>query len=204
MKLLNKKLSRILGFWLIGIVLLNAAGASEDRIKTELASPESTIPLKNALGDKVYSDAMASGKYHYVGNTKCRLCHRKFFLGRKKDHHDFSMEHLTKSNHQEAGNCLVCHSTGFGVPTGFVGIKETPRLANVQCEGCHGPGNVHIDMAKQSMRARKKERVYGFLAGSDNPDRLKKMCMSCHNERWNRSFSDLEAAYDKYRKAVPK
>lgn len=178
--------------------------AADDRIKAELAEPTSPIPLKNALGDKAYFEAMASGYYKYVGNAKCRLCHREFFLGRKKDHHDFAMEPLTKGGYQENEKCLSCHATGYGVPTGFVSIKETPRLANVQCEGCHGPGNVHVDMAKKQLRSRDKGPVHGFLAGGDNPDRLKKMCTTCHSERWNRSFDDLEAAYNKYRKAVPK
>jgi len=196
---------RVIGFLAISLTMFAIqADAAEDRIASELAASSHTIPLKEAMGEKAYNDAMASGQYQYVGNSKCRLCHREFFLGRKEDHHDFAMDTLKTGAHQDNASCLTCHATGFGVPSGFVNMTETPRLANVQCEGCHGPGNVHIDLAKQQMRSKKKEPVHGFLAGPDNPVRLKKMCLNCHTERWNRSFDDLNSAYNKYRKALPK
>ncbi len=171
--------------------------ADEDpRIKEELENSKQVNPLKEALGESEYNKAMRSGKYYYVGNTKCRLCHRKFFLGRKKDPHDYAMKYL-KGGYEDNPKCLPCHSTGYGVPNGFVSKKETPRLANVQCEGCHGPGNRHIKIA------RKTKKGGGFLAGADRPDVLKKMCKSCHTERWNRSYKDFHAAYSKYKNADP-
>ncbi len=170
--------------------------AEDDRIAAERSSPMTEIPLKQALGSKAFDDAINSGDYRYVGNTKCRLCHRKFFLGRKKDPHDFAMNHLVAHGEEENPRCLVCHTTGFGVETGFVSLESTPRLSNVQCEGCHGPGNVHIKRIKAKKRG-------GFLAGTDKPKRIRKMCQSCHTERWNRSYHDLDKAYDKYRNADP-
>ncbi len=168
----------------------------DPRIKEELESSRQIIPLKQALGESEYKKAIRSGKYYYVGNTKCRLCHRKFFLGRKKDPHDYAMKDL-KGGYEDNPKCLPCHSTGYGVPNGFVSKKETPRLANVQCEGCHGPGNRHIKIA------RKTKKGGGFLAGTDRPHILKKMCKSCHTERWNRSYKDFHAAYKKYKNADP-
>ncbi len=172
--------------------------AQEDsRIKDELSSSKQVNPLKQALGEKAYNKAIRSGKYYYVGNTKCRLCHRKFFLGRKKDPHDYAMKSLKKGGYEDNAKCLPCHSTGYGVPNGFVSKKETPRLSNVQCEGCHGPGNRHVKIA------RKTKKGGGFLAGTDKPKILKKMCKSCHTERWNRAYKDFHAAYSKYKNADP-
>jgi hypothetical protein len=83
-------------------------------------------------------------------------------------------------------------------------MQQTPRLANVQCEGCHGPGNIHIKLAKNALRNREKVFVSGgFLAGQDSPDKLKKMCTSCHTKRWNKSYHDLDKAYNRYKKANP-
>ncbi len=185
-------------FKTVGILLfvMTVLHAQDDRIAAELSSPMTEIPLKKALGEKAFNEAINSGDYRYVGNTKCRLCHRKFFLGRKKDPHDFAMNALVSSGHEENPRCLVCHSTGFGVETGFVSIESTPRLSNVQCEGCHGPGNVHIKLIKAKKRG-------GFLAGTDKPKRLKQMCQNCHTKRWDRSYHDLDKAYDKYRNADP-
>ena len=171
--------------------------AQESRINEEIASPMPEIPLKQAMGKEAYDDAIGSGRYRYLGNSKCRLCHRKFFIGRKNDAHDHATEKLLDSAQQKNPRCLTCHTTGYGVDTGFVSMKTTPRLANVQCEGCHGPGNLHVDMVK------KREGTMGFLAGTDRPDRLKKMCTSCHTKRWNRSYHDLQKAYDSYGSANP-
>jgi len=183
------------------IMSLSADSARDARtqecIDETLASKVIINPLKESLGEEAYNDAIGSGKYRYVGNSKCRLCHRKFFLGRKKDPHDQAIDNLVASSNQATPQCLACHSTGFGVPTGFVSIETTPRLSNVQCEGCHGPGNVHVKRAKKRLHG-------GFLAGQDSPKILKAMCTKCHTDKWNRSYHDLDAAYNKYKKADPR
>ncbi|MCK9372044.1 MAG: cytochrome c family protein [Sulfuricurvum sp.] len=168
------------------------------RVMDELNSPLTPNPLKSAIGEALYNEAIASGEYRYTGNDKCRLCHRDFFIGRKHDQHDHSMDYISSGEFKNNPRCLVCHSTGYGTPSGFVLLEKTPRLSNVQCEGCHGPGSNHIKVASL------KKTGGGLLAGEDNPERLKKMCKVCHTSRWNRSYNDFESAYSKYKKAVPK
>lgn len=58
------------------------------------------VPLKNALGEAAYNEAMGSGEYKYVGNDKCRLCHRDFFVGRKLDHHDHAMSYIVDTEYK--------------------------------------------------------------------------------------------------------
>jgi hypothetical protein len=194
-----------LNFFVIIPLLSFALFATENqRVIDELSSPMPEIPLKRAMGDKLYNDAINSGDYNYVGNSKCRLCHRNFFLGRKKDPHDHAMEELVSSKNEKNPRCLRCHSTGHGMPTGFVDMEKTPRLANVQCEGCHGPGNVHIALAKDKVKNEtKKFTGGGFLAGEGTTEVLKNICASCHTERWNRSYHDFNKAYNSYKKADP-
>ncbi|MDQ1297534.1 MAG: hypothetical protein QG558_72 [Campylobacterota bacterium] len=184
--------------WLASLFVTASVLANDGRVADELKAPMTAIPLKSAIGEAAYNEAMASGEYVYVGDGKCRLCHRDFFIGRKQDMHDHSMRYITQSEHRDNPKCLVCHATGFGVKSGFVSMEKTPRLANVQCEGCHGPGSKHLKIAST------KKTGGGFLAGADRPDRLKKICKSCHTDRWNRSYSDFESSYAKYRRAVPK
>ena len=184
---------------LIGGVVLSGAmalHAADSCLHDDPKEPAVEIPLKRAIGNQAFDEAMASGLYRYVGSSKCRLCHRQFFLGRKKDLHDFAMETLAEAKAQDNPKCLICHSTGFGVETGFESIEKTPRLVNVQCEGCHGPGNVHIANAKQ-------KRKGGFLAGADRPERLKKMCTSCHTRKWDGDLHRFESDYRAYRSAEP-
>ncbi|WP_415397329.1 multiheme c-type cytochrome [Sulfurimonas sp. CS5] len=196
--------SYIFQILILQLFLLTSIFADENqRIIDELASPVPQIPLKSALGDKAYNDAIGSGKYRYVGSSKCRLCHRKFFIGRKNDPHDSSMKSLVKSGYEENSQCLTCHSTGHGVKTGYINQALTPRLSNVQCEGCHGPGNIHIKLAKDKIRNKSTFKKGGFLAGTDNPKILKKMCTSCHTKRWDKSYHDLDKSYDSYKNASP-
>lgn len=196
--------SYIFQILILQLFLLTSIFADENqRIIDELASPAPQIPLKSALGDKAYNDAIGSGKYRYVGSSKCRLCHRKFFIGRKTDPHDSSMKSLAESGYEENSQCLTCHSTGHGVKTGYINQVLTPRLSNVQCEGCHGPGNIHIKLAKDKIRNKSTFEKGGFLAGTDNPKILKKMCTSCHTKRWNKSYHDLDKSYDSYKNASP-
>ncbi len=191
---------------------LSAVGiADEVRIQQELADQSELIPpLQQALGKDAFDEAMASGKYSYTGNAKCRLCHRDFFLGRKEDVHDYAYKKLLNASAKNAENprCLNCHATGAGVKGGFQSMEKTPRLANIQCEGCHGPGNVHIkrqlaNMSVGKVGTKSKIVLGGFLAGTDNPALLKKMCHSCHTPRWNRAFIDFGKAYDSYKRAKP-
>lgn len=180
---------------LVAVLSFNATVfADEDRVAAQMAEVDQIfVPLRSALGEEAFDEAMASGKYAFATNSKCRLCHRDFFVGRKQDVHDHAFSSVMKSGHGENRQCLGCHTTGFGIPGGFKSPILTPMLANVQCEGCHGPGSEHI----------RRNAKGGFLAGTDRPEVLKKMCLSCHNERWNRAFDDFEAAYNSYKTAKP-
>jgi hypothetical protein len=185
-------LRKVIAFWLMVIVL--PLSAEEARIAEEIVSPfPEVVPLREAVGEKALSEALASGRYTYAGNAKCRLCHRDFFIGRKQDAHDHAFEKLIGTEHQDNSRCLACHTTGHGVKGGFTSLEESPRLMNVQCEGCHGPGSEHI---RRNARG-------GFLAGTDHPEILKKMCLACHSGRWNRAFTNFHDAYQSYKTAKP-
>ena len=187
---------RTLSLSLLFVLLCTAqaGNAQSPRIEEQFRSPSPpVIPLKNAIGEKAFNEAMSSGKYSFATNFKCRLCHRDFFLGRKQDVHDHAFAMVVNAGHGETEQCLGCHTTGYGLRGGFKSPEFTPRLVNVQCEGCHGPGSEHI---RRNARG-------GFLAGTDRPEILKKMCLSCHNERWGRAFDDFDAAYDSYKTAKP-
>lgn len=202
------------------IYLPKPALAVDARIQDELKDPSPTLnPLRKAIGEKAYERAMKSGKYRYIGNAKCRLCHRDFFVGRKKDPHIYSYELLIATGHQKNERCLGCHTTGYNVESGFKSFKRTPKLIGVQCEGCHGPGSEHvrlhakdagplgIPMIGRTPKSENNTIKGGFLAGADNPKIIKRMCLSCHTKRWERSFPrtahDFQAAYDLYKTPLP-
>ncbi len=213
----------LLSAWVVCLCSGMQVMADDTRIQAELEDPAPTLnPLRKALGENGYQRAMESGKYHYVGNVKCRLCHRDFFVGRKKDPHVNTFERLVATNHSRNSRCLGCHTTGHGVPSGFTDFKRTPKLVGVQCEGCHGPGSEHVRLhaddgkrfgvpvlgnISSANKGGKKEIKGGFLAGTDRPRMIKRMCLSCHTKRWGRSFErtahGFKAAYDWYKTPMP-
>ena len=191
-------MSSVMQFFALILLMMVSIGAqAEDpRYARELASKSPVVnPLKEALGAKLYNEAMASGKYRYIGPRSCRVCHRDFYNGRKDDLHFHTFKKLVNTGHSKKPKCLGCHTTGYGVPTGFKDEKKTPQLAGIHCEGCHGPGNLHM----------RRNDGGGFLAGVDNPDRIERMCKACHTKRWNKAFSpkDFRKVYDSYVTATP-
>jgi len=128
----------------------------------------------------------------YVGVKKCKACHIKQFKSWKKTTMATSFENLkpgvksaekTKAGLDPAkdytadADCLRCHTTGFGKPSGFTNIADTPNLANVQCEGCHGPGG---DFRAIMKKDKKFKRSDVSAAGLIVPDEKNNNCMDCH------------------------
>ncbi len=225
MKVQHKNLANLFAaplLFLFCLLMVLPLSAKENRIQEELRDPSPTLnPLRKALGDRAYDKAMKSGEYYYVSNKKCRLCHREFFVGRMKDPHVYTYERLLATGYEKNSRCLGCHTTGYNVESGYTDFNTTPELVGVQCEGCHGPGSVHVkrqakDQAfgipgisiKRNQKAGEKKEVKGgFLAGTDHPRILKRMCLTCHTKRWGRSFArtvhGFQAAYESYKTPLP-
>jgi hypothetical protein len=90
---------------------------------------------------------------HYVGSEACKKCHSyawdvwKKVTPEGKSHsraYKSLVEATNPSNRQFDGECIVCHTIGFGYKTGFQTFEKTPKLINVGCESCHGPSSEHI------------------------------------------------------------
>jgi hypothetical protein len=85
---------------------------------------------------------------NYIGSAKCQGCHAAEMAKWHETAHSKAFEALEKtakrpSLRQFDGECIVCHTVGFGVKTGYENQIKTPNLLNVGCESCHGPGSGH-------------------------------------------------------------
>lgn len=104
-----------------------------------------------------------SGSAKYVGSNKCATCHVNAYREWKKSKHAEALPTLEKTKNDRDPECVGCHVVGLDDISGFRNKKETPHLAGVGCENCHGPASAHI--AKPSA-------PYG-KAGEES-------CLTCH------------------------
>ena len=105
----------------------------------------------------------ASSEATYVGGSKCLLkCHMREVANFKNNKHTKAYTAIastkgyqTRKEKGEEGACLICHTTGYGKPGGFVDEKTTPDHAMVGCEACHGPGSEHVAAGQKDVEKKK-------------------------------------------------
>ena len=113
----------------------------------------------------------------YLGAASCQRCHAGEFDAYIKTQHATAYSTLSGMFMHRDSGCVPCHSTAYGAPGGFSGVRvagSAVDLVDVQCEACHGPG------AEHSRDGRYKERA-------------RNTCVTCHT-------SEQDAAFD-YKKA---
>ena len=121
----------------------------------------------------------------YVGAKACQSCHEEqyasFMANSQKAHSWKSLEKmLPKLTAAEQRECFSCHTTGYGKSGGFINIEQTPDLANLSCETCHGPGSLHYETGDTAAIRRR-------------PDR--KECETCHNAERIQNFKFKPTLY---------
>jgi 2',3'-cyclic-nucleotide 2'-phosphodiesterase (5'-nucleotidase family) len=106
-------------------------------------------------------------KTPFATSEKCKDCHPQIYEIWSSSDHSHAMATLAKTKQEFDPECVHCHATGTTQRNGFTNVKDTPDLANVQCEACHGPALNHMTSPAK-----------GF--GKANEE----TCRSCHtNER---------------------
>ncbi len=135
----------------------------------------------------------------YVGTDKCKQCHEAAYDVWSKSAHAHAYDSLvTKAVRptlrQFDGECVRCHVTGFSYESGFTSLDQTPKLINVGCESCHGPGSDHVKNPNNAKiyevinpwknNAKVKEFVkngQGAAAQEKKMLVINDMCATCHD-----------------------
>ncbi len=122
----------------------------------------------------------------YAGADVCLECHDAIHKSELNTRHAsaFIDPAFVAQGGQTNSACLVCHTVGYGLPTGFLGKNDrntNPRLAGVQCESCHGPAANH---AANELDLTVRPRVE--LAGQ--------LCGGCHNGIAGSTFDEWQSS----------
>lgn len=108
----------------------------------------------------------------FVGSATCGECHEEQYenyqkYSKKAHSWDSVKKMLSDLKKEEAEKCFECHTTGYGRPGGFVSYDQTPGLADVGCETCHGAGSLHAEDGDPELISRTPTI---------------KQCQTCHSE----------------------
>ena len=117
--------------------------------KRKTVSAVVAVAVLAAVGVYAAYAAEAPADATFVGSKKCRLCHLKEFKTWQATKHATNFETLIGDERKDPA-CVTCHTTGFGQPGGFTSEEETPDMASVGCESCHGAGSAHMAASKDA------------------------------------------------------
>jgi hypothetical protein len=81
---------------------------------------------------------------NYVGAGTCNRCHPDTYADWHQTAHARAYAAIANLPPSVASTSLVYRTVGYGWPSGFVSITNTPWLTDVGCENCHGPGGAHV------------------------------------------------------------
>ncbi len=79
----------------------------------------------------------------YLGAELCMRCHQDEGEQWKTTSHSLAWKTLIDDGNDTKPECVGCHVVGYRKPGGFQVAADAPKLANVQCESCHGMGTMH-------------------------------------------------------------
>jgi hypothetical protein len=80
----------------------------------------------------------------FAGAISCKRCHEVNYRNWLKTKHAKASQTIAASPKYAQGECLMCHSTGYGKMGEYATVSEVPfYLQGVQCEACHGEGKGH-------------------------------------------------------------
>jgi hypothetical protein len=164
-----------------------------ERYTKELKEGSGSGPYlqKYGQGNHALQVAVQGAVPTYAGSERCKSCHKHAYQVWENSQHAHAYKTLVDKKHpslrQYDGECIVCHVTGFGYKSGFTDEVKTPKLKDVGCESCHGPGSAHV---KDQYNETWHELMNPWKAkGNETVEqkarrvlRINEACRKCHDE----------------------
>jgi hypothetical protein len=149
--------------------------AFEDGFNEKLRKAEREKQAEAAARD------MEKNPDKFLGSEVCIRCHAEQAEQWKSTPHARAWQTLVDNHKDQAGECIECHVLGYKKPGGFQTGTQTPSMANVQCESCHGMGTQHDAFASAPQKV------------------TEATCTKCHNKdndpSWNFSTKLAKVAH---------
>ena len=119
----------------------------------------------------------------YTGVKRCASCHFAEFMAWRQTPHARAFQ-LLPAQYQKDPDCLRCHTTGYGEPSGFQSAAATPDLASITCETCHGPGSEHEKIAQPFAQVKElTPEQEAAVRGSIHRMLPQNVCLDCHTTK---------------------
>lgn len=148
-------------------------------IVTLMDQYQMSMKVENLIADQVERMGLEDDNM-FVGSASCGDgpdCHGdiyKIWSGLK---HAQAVPTLEAVNRDFDPECMECHTVGLRYESGFKSKEETPELAAVGCEMCHGPGMLHSEYPSEPYRV------------------IFTHCEDCHNDYHSPEFKEKREEY---------
>lgn len=152
-----------LGKYVAGFTLPTGSGATLDRaeffripIDAEYPRDPEVVRFIDTYQLQMQAENLIENEYmlarlatpdglQFVGNSACSDCHKDIYPKWKKFKHGHALDTLVSKNRNFDPECVNCHTVGMRYVGGYRSQEQTPDLAHVGCESCHGPGSGHLE-----------------------------------------------------------
>lgn len=160
------------------------AGVGDDQAAMKVAADVTAANLKafkdNQAALAEWSSHSGTGNGVSASSTACAQCHSAQYFKWANSRHARASDILALKQTESDASCLACHASGLQ-KAGSLGRGEIPKLINVQCEQCHGPGAAH---------AARPSKGYGRVAN------MKELCSGCHTSQTSPRF-ELQSYWER-------
>lgn len=159
----------------------DAAGVEAD-VKAQMSAYYKFVNDHNklAFADRTPKPP-AKGEPRYVGVAECSTCHPGARAFWDKTPHAHAYATLSSQFKEFNLDCVGCHVTGYERPGGST-VTHVEGLTDVQCEVCHGPGELH---------AKSPDKVKIPIARPTSD-----ACLSCHHPPHVHTFDAMAKMND--------
>jgi len=118
--------------------------AQQENVRTYLAELKRRDFAAEQTGLTAPLPASLPADFAVAGTPACRECHAPEYAVWEHVDHAHAWRSLLERGYEVDPDCQQCHTTGYGLPGGFVSAERSADRTSAGCENCHGPSLAHV------------------------------------------------------------